>query len=63
MMSTIQTFDPPKASDEVHSAILEGAKFMRTPTYDFAIKRLLTLGLTMEEAKEILKDQNVRNNL
>lgn len=55
MMSTIKTSEDNTHSGAIHSQIIEGAKFRGTPAYEFALKRLLALGLTSDEAKEILK--------
>lgn len=55
-MSAIQNSQDLKSSSEVHSPIIEGVKFKGTPAYDLALKRLITLGLSLEEAQGLLKD-------
>lgn len=55
-MSAIQLSEDSASLDTVHLPIIDKAKFKGTPAYEFALKRLLSLGLTLEEAKELLKD-------
>jgi len=44
--------------EEIHEAILSAVNFNLTPAHSNAIKRLVSLGLTEPEAKELLRDQS-----
>jgi len=53
-MPTISVSGSPKSSSKAHAPILAGAKFKGTPAYEVALKRLVALGLSIEEATSLL---------
>jgi hypothetical protein len=54
-MTTMNTSDPEKQDIELHSKVLD-AKVNTDTTYSQALSRLLALGLSVDEAQELLKD-------
>lgn len=55
MASFFTTVDSAASDDELHSAAADAVELESTPAYDDALNRMVKLGLSREEAQQVLK--------